>query len=894
MTNTTTETRIQGTEEIQVTIEQGMKHETREQYMRALASAQAGGREIGMAYGQRLVSLHTDTFAKAIETWLGEAAGKRGRRHNAIEHLSKIDHRTAAWMTLREIVTRISLPRLKLSSLAIVVGRAVLTEIEMRKLKKTDKALHTGILKVADKKSEQSRKEAAALFMMREAGVEAAPNQDDRLCLLVGSKLVELAVESLGILELELTHQTSTRSGKAHKESAYIVRPTAAVLKWIEEGHGVFQDLNPVYLPMVVPPVKWSEPLVGGYLTNEVRPLTLVKTRSRSYFRRLSRCQMPQVYEAINRIQETPWRINLRILDLLEAASKTNAEMGGMPRTELHELPAKPEDIETNEEARVEYRKKALRVHEKNVALIGRQAKVRSVLAVAQKFAKYESIYFPYQLDFRGRVYPVTALSPQGEDFVKALLEFAEGEALGSETAANWLAIHIANLFGVDKVAFDERVQWTKDNTEMLLAIAENPFDNRQWEDADKPWQALAAAIEWAGYMKDGLAHVSRIPVALDGSCSGLQNFGMALRCEVTGKSVNLLPQEKPADIYQEVINKVQVELVRIAGDDWQTKGEDAIKAQAREACRGIYSEHQIQVPFQSWLDGLVNKQYDDEGQPIRRGPAEDAAFKAYWNVIAAFAWLRFGINPTTGKMSRSIAKRSVMTFPYGSKEFGFRDQLKEDIIRPDLKDNPKTSHFRECDWAAAMLMANLLWNSVNATVLKAAEAMEWLQKAARLVAKEGKKVSWTTPLGFLVEQGYMKEESALVRTAFAGVERQITVNTQTNEPDSRKQASGIAPNFVHSLDSTHLMLTVARAPDIKSWALIHDSFGTLPSKTQSLFMYVRVAFVELYSAFDVMSRFREQVILQLDAGEVEELPSLPTKGNLDLYSVLQSKYCFA
>lgn len=890
----TTQERIQGTDEIQVTIEEGMKHETREKYMRDLEAAQQGGREIGLPYGQRLVSLHTETFANAIEKWVGEAAGKRGRRHNAIEHLTKVDFRTAAWMTLREIVTRMSLPRLKLSSLGIVVGRTVLTEIEMRKLKKDDKALYTGILKVADKKSEQSRKEAAALYMMREAGVPAAPNQDDRLCLLVGAKLIEIAVESLGILELELTHQTSTRSGKAHKESAYIVRPTPAILKWIHDSHGVFQDLNPVYLPMVVPPVPWVSPWVGGYKTNEVRPLTLVKTRSKAYFRRLEKQHMPQVYEAVNRIQETPWRVNLRVLDIIEAAAKTDAEMGGMPRSTLHELPAKPEDIETNEEARIAYRKKALRVHEQNVALIGRQAKVRSTLSVAQKFSAYESIYFPYQLDFRGRVYPVTALSPQGEDFVKALLEFSEGEALGSETAADWLAIHIANLFGIDKVTFEERVKWTKDNTEMLLSIAANPFDDRRWEDADKPWQALAAAFEWAGYMKDGLAHVSRIPVALDGSCSGLQNFGMALRCEVTGKSVNLLPQEKPADIYQEVINKVQLELVKIAGEDWQDKGDDAVLAMAREACRPIYSEHQIETPFQGWIDGLVSKQYGDDGKPIKRSPAEDAAFKMYWNVVSAFAWLRYGINPTTGKMSRSIAKRAVMTFPYGSKEFGFRDQLKEDIIKPDTKENPKTSHFRECGWAAAMLMAKLLWDSVNATVVKAAEAMEWLQTAARLVAKEGKKVSWTTPLGFLVEQGYLREESSLVRTSFAGIERQITVNTSTSEPDSRKQASGIAPNFVHSLDSTHLMLTVARAPDIKSWALIHDSFGTLPSRTQSLFMYVRVAFVELYSTFDVMSHFRDQVLLQLASEEVEELQSLPTKGTLDLYSVLQSRYCFA
>jgi len=89
-------------------------------------------------------------------------------------------------------------------------------------------------------------------------------------------------------------------------------------------------------------------------------------------------------------------------------------------------------------------------------------------------------------------------------------------------------------------------------------------------------------------------------------------------------------------------------------------------------------------------------------------------------------------------------------------------------------------------------------------------------------------------------------------------------------------------------------MLTVARAPDIDNWALIHDSFGTLPSRTQSLFSYIRVAFFELYSTHDVLEEFRDQILRQLDSTEIDDLPPTPSKGNLDLHSVLQSRYCFA
>lgn len=450
-------------------------------------------------------------------------------------------------------------------------------------------------------------------------------------------------------------------------------------------------------------------------------------------------------------------------MPLHQQLMKTGIEAGGLPPSTLHEVPEKPEDIATNEEARKAYRRAALDVHEENTVLIGRIAKVTSILRTAERYAEFDAIYFPYQVDFRGRVYPVTQLSPQGEDFVKALIQFSEGEALGTQQAADWLAVHIANLFGVDKVSFEDRIQWVLDNEQMLLAIAEDPYTNRQWEDADSPFQAIAAALEWAGYREQGLSWVSRIPVALDGSCSGLHNFGMALRCEATGKAVNLIPADKPADIYQDVIDQVKAELLKLTGDNYAQMNSEAIVYRAREAIRKLYPQYEAKHPdFESWVLQMTSKQYDDDGKVMKRSPEEKEVYDTYWNTIAAFAWLQYGVNPETGKMSRSIAKRAVMTFPYGSKEFGFRDQLKEDIVKPDLKKNGDDSVFASCEWQAMGLMAKLLWQAVNRVVVKAAEAMEWLQKAASMVAKEGQRVSWRTPLGFLVEQGYVTTDEKL------------------------------------------------------------------------------------------------------------------------------------
>lgn len=880
--------RITGTETIQAELERQMQQEGRDRYFASVAYAQERGVEVGTAYGQRLLSIHTTRYAEAIQEFLDDAKGKRGRRHSALEFLTQIDARSAAFIALQAILNVIHKPRVRLSTLGLAVGRSILVEIEMRRLRRDDKALHAGILKATDLKTQQYRKEVTARFLQEKAGYEVN-SASSQSCLLLGVKLVELAVEKLGIITCDMTHGLRHVGHRTRHERNLLVRPTPELVDWIKRGHAIFGELDPVYQPMVVPPVPWSHPLVGGYLTHDLKPLTLVKTSSKRYFNALAKCDMPLVYEAVNRIQATPWRINLHMLTVLDDLVMTNSELGGLPRAELYPLPEKPADIDTNDTARRTYRREAAAVHQKNVALVSRGAKVAGIMRMAKKYAKYGAIFFPYQLDFRGRVYPVTQLSPQGEDFVKALLEFAEGEPLGTQVAADWLAIHIANLFGVDKVSFEERIQWTKDNSSMLLECANNPYDCREWTKADKPFQALAAAFEWRGYLKDGLNHISRIPVALDGSCSGLQNFGMALRCEDTGQAVNLVPSEKPQDIYQRVIDKVKERLVNLVGEDWASMSLEAAKHRAREAVRCIYGQSTPNQPFEAWLESVVSQQYDEEGQVLQRKGPEAEAFKRYWDIVCAHLWLHFGVDKVTGVMSRKIAKRAVMTFPYSSKEFGFRDQLLEDIVYLNEE------AFHEHGWRAAGLMARLLWEAVNGTVVRAAMAMEWLQQVARIVSKAGRRVSWKTPLGFLVEQGYVKTSEELVRTSFAGNERiRLTLPADSTKPCSRKNASAVSPNFVHALDASHLMLTVARAPDIRNWALIHDSFGTLPSRTQSLFLYVRVAFMELYTSHDVLEEFRDQMLLDTQDKKRLDLPHTPPRGQLNLHAVLQSRYCFA
>jgi DNA-directed RNA polymerase len=112
---------------------------------------------------------------------------------------------------------------------------------------------------------------------------------------------------------------------------------------------------------------------------------------------------------------------------------------------------------------------------------------------------------------------------------------------------------------------------------------------------------------------------------------------------------------------------------------------------------------------------------------------------------------------------------------------------------------------------------------------------------------------------------------------------------------DKRKQASGISPNFVNSLDAAHLTRTVNYCLDagITDFAMVHDSYGTHAGNADALSMLLRRAFVDQYSGA-VLEDFRKQIEQQLPGKLVKKLPPTPPMGTLDLEGVMASGYFFA
>jgi DNA-directed RNA polymerase len=188
------------------------------------------------------------------------------------------------------------------------------------------------------------------------------------------------------------------------------------------------------------------------------------------------------------------------------------------------------------------------------------------------------------------------------------------------------------------------------------------------------------------------------------------------------------------------------------------------------------------------------------------------------------------------------------MTTVYGVTYIGAREQIEKQLR--DRKEIPE----EEC-WGASAYLAKRVCILSHSTALNlnvyskvlscigdlfsgAKSIQTWLNLCARLISKsipaeripdalqapKGRKkrsstlpknrirkeqmssVVWTTPLGLPIIQPYRKTKRKQVMTAIQSVF--ISDPNAPAEVNAVKQASAFPPNFIHSLDATHMMLT--------------------------------------------------------------------------------------
>lgn len=613
------------------------------------------------------------------------------------------------------------------------------------------------------------------------------------------------------------------------------------VLMQIEQGQQARASFLPRYLPMVVPPLPWSRHNHGAYLTFS-SPVMRVRGEKDQLLRLKQQDDemlsgrglgMQRVYNALNALGGLAWRINTPVLDIVERVWAHGGGIAGLPSKVNLVEPVPPSSCfrlvnankgqllvystgETAAEAKVRFMA-AQRVRKKNAELHSLRCDTELKLKIAQQY-RDDEFYYPHNVDFRGRAYPMHPhLNHLGSDVCRGVMRFAEARALGP-TGLDWLQVHLANLYGGGKMSLTERRAFVQQHMDEVFDSADDPLGGRQWwMGADEPFQCLAACMEIAQALRSGNPenYMSFLPVYQDGSCNGLQHYAALGRDYLGGKAVNLVPADRPQDVYTEIAKLVQRKV-------------------EEDAAQG----HRFAVALQGHVD-------------------------------------------------RKLVKQTVMTSVYGVTFIGARGQISNRLVERGWEDNHQT-------YKIACYAAKITLDALHEMFSNAKEIMAWLAECARLIAKQDHAVEWTTPLGLPVVQPYRKKDRKHVRTI---LQRMVLVGSESGDHPVMKarQRSAFPPNYVHSIDSSHMMMTAIKcAQQGIAFAGVHDSFWTHAGSVGSMNDILREQFVELHSQGLLEHLLRDFRTNPKFVAAGIEFPNVPQLGELDVQTVQDSQYFFS
>lgn len=240
------------------------------------------------------------------------------------------------------------------------------------------------------------------------------------------------------------------------------------------------------------------------------------------------------------------------------------------------------------------------------------------------------------------------------------------------------------------------------------------------------------------------------------------------------------------------------------------------------------------------------------------------------------------------GLIDRGVVKRTVMTSVYGVTFIGARDQIQEKIEEKLENQGVDLEEIGNEVFAACGYLATVTMDVMGDLFTGAKQTMNWLTTCARLITKHGYPVAWVSPIGLPAIQPYRQRKSATVVTLMQAV----TLSRATDDLPIHKtrQVTAFPPNYVHSLDSSHMLLT-ALEMDRRglTFSAVHDSFWTHACDIDELNEALRDVFVDLYDQ-PLLERLKETWEIRYPD---LEFPDLPQRGELDLKEVRQAKYFF-
>ena len=666
----------------------------------------------------------------------------------------------------------------------------------------------------------------------------------------IGLHLLTHLIESTGILE-EVHDVVTMRTSQDYKaKSELFYAFTTEFVEKLMRTEEAISLREARHEPMLVRPVPWSYDNMqhGPYLHPLTNQYPLVKRFNKNYQQELQNSATSQVLiDTVNSIQDVPYMVNEYVLDAVRWCDEHDDSIGGLPPREQVEYPAWSDDFRSDKSAVAEWREAFVKAQKTNAQRVSQGYALACTLDSAKRYVG-RPLWFPVQLDNRGRAYPMATygLTYQGASFQKALLQSYDAVPIETQEQLDALYVQCATegeFDGVEKASFSDRIQWVKDNLDDVITAGTNFRDNWGWwsEAGDgKPFMFLAACRAIAEFHRTGWGYECRLFAYEDATCSGIQVYSALLRDERGGFNVNLVPGYDRQDIY------------------------------------GLAAQEAVRIM--------------EERTDLTR---EEEAYRA--------ALIAYGI-------PRSATKRQTMTKPYNSKQRSCFEytlewvvkQEKNGLTAPDLGTSESGSPIGTT-FKMAQFLSSAIWEAIEMVAPKPCEAMQWIENVTKMAvnARPEAPLQWSLPDGMVCVIDKQKQNETRIDTRIHGSVVGQRVRLDNGTQDARKHGNAAPPNFVHSLDALHLREAARLWEDRCAekgrkaiFTFVHDSFGVPAADMPEFHTCIREAFVRLYTEYDLLQGFVES--MQEIAGPDVVFPERPAMGSLDISGVLESEFFFS
>ena len=494
--------------------------------------------------------------------------------------------------------------------------------------------------------------------------------------------------------------------------------------------------------------------------------------------------------------------------------------------------------------------------------------RAKRALALARSLVG-RTFYVGNHYDFRGRIIAaIEGLNFQGTKMELALFQQAnpKGKPIGAEGLKRLIIDSGDTLGGVEGSSDIDRLNYGLANLPAIVEMTNDLIKNDQWSNetkVDEPHLHASAALELrkALELDDPTSYVSGHVAMEDASSSAIQIWSRHLRLEDVADMVNAGTSLEQGDFYNqladntfsklttptepelETFNRIQPEY------DRQRKNIEKTYQQQRKD-KNFKKEEGVETPLQqAWRE--FKEWRADNRKDL------DTTFRIYWSLPKRL-----------GKI-RKLAKGPGFTRYYMATPLSMTDNMVSDFQGEPLFDGMYWDH------------ASWLVKKLNEEAIKLANPIEIAKEQISLLGevkgRRGESLTWTAPGGFKVVQNPREAITQGVKWRFPGDNKRVL-----NRP-SRKGADNEILNPTYVVGDGGIKVTgkggmkssgpanFIQSGDagVKQWLLtntdidltqIFDNFGTLLADADQLSIFLRMAYVDLFTPDHVKNLFYENL----------------------------------